>query len=137
MKELIEALQALFDDSALASTLNGLWFWVVPQGTELPYAVLTTGNVTVDYTMGASTDRAETIPVTITAWLGVDTYTDLQPAEWLLDTYEDLAAVFDDCALTMHDWELVRCERTGYALESDPDGGWAVRVNYTILIEEK
>lgn len=137
MRELIEAICKKFDASAFGKTQNGLWPWRAGQGVSLPYVVFTIGQVPVDYTMGPNSPREEVYPVTFHAWLGLDTYDSRQALDSILSSFESMIALFDDCALPMAHWQLIRCERTSHTPNPDfTDLGWSIDIDYQITIEE-
>ena len=140
MRAVLKAFQAKFDGSDLETLLDGgkLWPWGTPQGIELPYVTVTPDDVAVEYTMGSGTTRMETIPVSFSVWLSLDTFTTVNVLETTMNYYEALQALFDDCALDMSadGWSLLRMGRTGYFIGPDDDKGWQIRADYELLIEE-
>lgn len=135
---LLKALQRKYDHSALEAIIGEgkLWPWFAPQGQELPYITLDPGAADVEYTMGTS--RMETIPVSFSIWLSVDTFTSTQVLKTTLEYAEALIALYDDCSLDFgsDDWSLIRMGRTGYFIGPDPDRGWQIRLDYECMIEE-
>jgi len=139
VKELLEGIQVMFDGSGTVAgeLTGGCWPSYAAQGKTLPYMTVDVGQSTVLETMGTGSHPIEIIPVTMSLWIGVKTdETNQMALGTILGYRKDVEILFDDCAMTITGYHLLRFGRTGHGYEAVGDQGWRATITYSVMLEE-
>lgn len=125
MKTLFSAIYTLFDAGGTFKTDIGgrLYLYEAPQGATFPYCVYTMVSGVPEFYMPSKEWRDIDIQFNI--------YAEDQSADNILGYSDHLAAMFDDAALTVTGYGLVKFTRNLMTLLRDPeDGTWQHTTQY-------
>lgn len=130
MKQLFMAIKNKFDAHVFlkAKASGGLHLNVAPQNTDLPYIVffLVTNNPKQTFNTQMENVRIQ-----------FSIFSDDASVLEACDIFGLLKNCFDDCTLTIMNYDHIRMRRDVANLMRDPDGDWHYQVDYEILIQEQ
>lgn len=125
MKELLTAIYTKYTGCALASSLTGgLHADEAPPETAFPFGVLTVVDVNPIYTMNTVHELAR---------VQFDLFHNNHSS--LLDIYDSLRTIFDDCTLSVTGYSFVSMIRSSAQKVRDGDY-WRVSVDYMVRYEK-
>ena len=99
------------------------------QGETLPYGVFFLIGTSPDYYFGEQRLFSNIIQFSL--------FTNDRSSENICDYYDNLTSLFDECTLTITDYNFLRMERTwDYLLRDAPEGVWQSSIQYRITMEK-
>lgn len=128
MNTVIAAIIAKYDGSDLRTVAGPLYLEQAPQGTSLPYGVL---SVIVGSSDKTFDDRTmESMSFRFNLWA--------TGASDVMESYRLFTALFDECVLNIEDYNHRVMYRSSYRGPfMDPDRAWGVTMTYVVRFQEK